>query len=182
MKIFLHKFSAMTLVEILVVLAIISILGGLLYPSVNRSRQVAKTIKCLSNLHQIGIAVQTYVTDNGQKMPSLQNRGFYTNAGSSLDNALLLPGDTNSAVFQCPSDYKKLYAVTGTSYFWNFTVNGQDVQGLFSIVGGTDPSLIPLVSDKEGFHPDVKDRVNVLYADGRVTKDLKFVTNLPPEP
>ena len=39
-----------------------------------------------------------------------------------------------------------------------------------------DSSHIPVISDKEGFHPYLKDKVNILYADGHATKDVKFFT------
>ena len=77
-----------------------------------------------------------------------------------------------------PGDQQGIFEATGTSYFWNFTVNGEDVSRLFSIVGGSDAALIPLISDKEGFHPDLRDRVNVLYADGHADKQLQFSASL----
>lgn len=160
-------------------MGVIGLLAALLYPSLRRSKQMGETVACLSNLRQIGIAVQTYVNDNDGKMPSLQNRASTTNLVAAMDT-VLLPGVTNSFMFRCPSDRSAIFEQTGTSYFWNFTVNGQDITKLFSIIGGTDPTSIPLVSDKEGFHPDVRDRVNILYADGRAAKELKFSTSLPP--
>jgi type II secretory pathway pseudopilin PulG len=160
------------------VVTIIAILAGLLTISIQRSRLAARTMACLSNLRQLSIALQTYVNDNEGRMPALQNRDSITNAIPSLDT-VLIPSEKKSRVFQCPSDRSSLFAETGTSYFWNFTVNGQDVMGLFSIVGGTNPARIPLISDKEGFHPELKDKVNVLYADGCVSKELKFSTSLP---
>jgi prepilin-type processing-associated H-X9-DG protein len=46
-------------------------------------------------------------------------------------------------------------------------------------VGGSVITHIPLISDKQGFHPDLKDRVNILYADGHVAKEIQFSTSLP---
>lgn len=60
--------AAFTLVELLVVLAIISILTALLLPSLRRARDSAKMLACASNLHQIGIAHQLYSNDNGDRM------------------------------------------------------------------------------------------------------------------
>jgi prepilin-type processing-associated H-X9-DG protein len=37
------------------------------------------------------------------------------------------------------------------------------------------------MSDKEGFHPYLDKKVNILYADGHATKDLKFSTEVPAE-
>lgn len=170
--------TAMTLVELLVVIGILAVLATLIFPSTRRSRHAAETAACLANLHQIGIALQVYAADHGGRLPTFYNRDSVTNTLPALDTALL-PRQSASGVFKCPSDRIRLFENTGTSYFWNFTVNGQDVDRLFSIVGGSDPTLVPVVSDKEGFHPDLRDRVNILYADGRASKELKFSTSLP---
>ena len=37
-------------------------------------------------------------------------------------------------------------------------------------------SRIPILGDKEGFHPYLQNKVNILYADGHATKDVKFFT------
>src|SRR5262245_14324182 len=55
---------AFTLVELLVVLALISILAALLLPALNRSKNSAQRIQCVNNLRQLGIAAQMYWDDN----------------------------------------------------------------------------------------------------------------------
>lgn len=170
--------KAFTLVELILVIVIIGVLSALLLPTLQRSRQMSRTTACLSHLHQIGIAMQTYLTENNGTMPSLQNRNSVTNQVSAMDT-VLLSNSGKSRIFKCPADRSRLFEDTGTSYFWNFTINGQDIDKLFSVAGGTDPTHIPLVSDKEGFHVELKDKVNTLYADGVVSKELKFSTSLP---
>ena len=56
---------AFSLVELLVAIAIIVVLAALLLPALAATRQRARKANCVSNLHQIGIALQTYLTEDG---------------------------------------------------------------------------------------------------------------------
>ena len=61
--------GAFTLVELLCVIAIISILAALLLPALNQSQSRVKRIECESQLHQLGIAFQTFSHDHNDQFP-----------------------------------------------------------------------------------------------------------------
>ena len=61
--------SGFSLVELLVVIGIIAVLIGLLLPALNRAREQSKRTQCLSNLHQLGIAIHGYASDYKGRIP-----------------------------------------------------------------------------------------------------------------
>lgn len=56
--------AGFTLVELLVVMAILGLLAGLLLPALARSKSSAQRIRCVANLHQLGLAGQMYWDDH----------------------------------------------------------------------------------------------------------------------
>jgi prepilin-type N-terminal cleavage/methylation domain-containing protein/prepilin-type processing-associated H-X9-DG protein len=79
---------AFTLIELLVTLAIIAILAALLLPALASGKAQGRRVACLSNLRQIGVAIECYAPDNdgnipyGPKAPPFSNpMDFYTSTG-----------------------------------------------------------------------------------------------------
>jgi len=75
--------AGFTLVELLVVIAVIAVLAAILLSVTGRVRQAASATKCVSNLRQIGIQFRTYANNNDGNLPSM----FYwdTNLIDALD-------------------------------------------------------------------------------------------------
>lgn len=168
--------AAFTLVELLVVIAIIAVLAALVYPAYQRVIQSGRATACTSNLRQLGAALALYLGENNNTMPTLKTaRPSVADDMPVIDNTLdkYVPA---KGVFACPADLQGFATRTGTSYIWNVTLNGQALASLNFLGLVQDHSHIPIMSDKEGFHPYLADKVNILYADGHATKDVKFFT------
>jgi prepilin-type N-terminal cleavage/methylation domain-containing protein len=98
-----NRRGAFTLVEMLVVIAIIAILAAMLLPALEKAKLHAKTIACVNNLKQLGICLVLYKDDN---------KGFFPCVEDDANNDVWVwpaqlrtysSGGTNTAIFMCPS-------------------------------------------------------------------------------
>ena len=62
---------AFTLVELLVVIAVITILAGMLLPVLSSARKMAQTSQCMNNQSQIHRSLMLYVEDNAGHLPAV---------------------------------------------------------------------------------------------------------------
>ena len=68
--------SGFTLIELLVVIAIISLLVSILLPSLQKAKQLAQRVACLSNLRNAGLGFLLYAEDFDGRLPGLYSRWF----------------------------------------------------------------------------------------------------------
>lgn len=167
---------AFTLIELLVVITIMALLASLILPALSRAKEAGRATRCLSNLHQMGIALQLYVQDNHNRLPYMNDRSLTTTNPYPPPDVVLSNYLGNLNVLRCPSDNKQLFETTGCSYFWNFWLNGEDADHLVAVGITFQPHQIPLFCDKEGFHKarGAAKAQNFLYADGHIKNLLEM--------
>ena len=96
--------TAFTLIELLVVVAIIAILASLLLPALAGAKVRARTVKCVSNLRQMGITKAMYTSDNNDRFP-FSGRAWPHMPFVDLLKLFHPYISTNSAAFYlCPAD------------------------------------------------------------------------------
>lgn len=125
-----HEF---TLIELLIVVAIIAILAGLLLPALNLAKEKARAIKCVNNLKQCNLAIISYGHDYKEISPLTYKLGTADNNWNWFTMMCILPyGDgpgkppyvgkylANPDAAYCPSstpanfnDYRKTLVLSG---------------------------------------------------------------------
>jgi prepilin-type N-terminal cleavage/methylation domain-containing protein len=88
-----------TLVELLIVIAIVGILIALLLPAIQAAREASRRIQCRNNLRQIGLAVANYHVAQ-RHLPTSGNNGAITRAGGKPTSADGVPFQQAGTLFQ----------------------------------------------------------------------------------
>jgi prepilin-type N-terminal cleavage/methylation domain-containing protein len=97
---------AFTLVELLVVVAVIGLLAALLLPVLGRARVAAGRATCINNLHQINLSLIMYANDHADSLRAATNDfQIYFTYREDINSYLSRNGSsTNDQLFGCPSD------------------------------------------------------------------------------
>lgn len=135
---------AFTLIEILVVVAIIGILAALLLPALTKTKAKAQSISCLSNLGQLQKGWLIYVHDNHDALPpnnSVKIGWIQTGVSNAwgdswvwgnartdtnfanIEHGMLFPEVNSAAVYQCPADKATVIGNPGLRRVRSFSAN-----------------------------------------------------------
>ncbi|MBI5687691.1 MAG: type II secretion system protein [Verrucomicrobia bacterium] len=175
-----------TLVELLVVMAIIGVMAGMVMPQIAKAMEKIRRTACSNNLRQIGLALHAYAQDSDGRYP------FTGSVGDSANKhfALLFPRwMNNETVFVCKSAATRGYRADGVSEGsstggarTDALKAGENCYAYAFGLGGPNTEDLPLACDqlaeaslsaqrwaKQGFGGNHSDEGgNVLYLDGHV--------------
>ena len=122
---------AFTLIELLTVIAIIGVLAAILIPVVGAMRKSAQSSRCVSNLRQIGVAIQLYANDNRGTLPgplwARHGVGYRSTSDGNLAQFLAptyLPSvDTGGGLFSCELFKCPAWAATDAIHYQSMLSN-----------------------------------------------------------
>jgi prepilin-type N-terminal cleavage/methylation domain-containing protein/prepilin-type processing-associated H-X9-DG protein len=166
-----------TLVELLVVIGIITLLLGILMPSLSKVRQISRRMVCKTQLHDIALAFRMYLDDSRNVMPPAEGTPYSVTDLTQtvylgrppivyyLGSYLNVPSDqlaqvVNKKVYckvlSCPADtyngtVQFFFKIETTSYAYNSRLGGRMLDKT-AFRSGSKPSDMEAMGDFDAFH------------------------------
>jgi len=133
-----------TLVELLVVIAVIGVLVGLLLPAVQAARAAARTTSCINNMRQIGLATHMFADSNHGRFP----QNVHAGTGKSWVYSLAPYVESVEAIRICPDDPKGRDLLKNGAKGTSYVINEYISTNLYDDVG-TNISVLNLHKMKQ---------------------------------
>ncbi|MCE5198628.1 MAG: prepilin-type N-terminal cleavage/methylation domain-containing protein [Armatimonadota bacterium] len=171
-----------TLIELLVVIAIIAILAAILFPVFAKAKNSANQTACLSNMHQLGLALLLYSENNSNSLPDARvTIGPFRSYSSAIQQAVDQWSNTtwfywlnkytkyasSNLLQKCPADYisaqekaayhndhNTFYDEYGTSYKFRYFIVNYPVQfqRTLKMNDFMFPSKVYFLHEQRNFH------------------------------
>ena len=147
-----------TLIDLLVVIAIISIIAAILFPVFAQAREKARQTACASNERQLGLVFLQYAQDSDETLPTRGGNGNYVGAGWA---GQVFPYVKNSGIYGCPDDATVATPpAVPVSYAYNAMISRTDnpAYGIAGAISGLmAPSKTVLLLEVSGVTTPVND-------------------------
>jgi prepilin-type N-terminal cleavage/methylation domain-containing protein/prepilin-type processing-associated H-X9-DG protein len=168
--------KAFTLIEILIVIAIIALLSAILFPVFSRARESARRASCQSNEKQIVLGLTQYAQDYDERLPC------YSVSASRSYHVLIEPYVKSYSIFRCPSAPKTQLASTH-QYYPTYGLCGIAGSGGNNMYSNTGTHLASIAEPARTFlMVETRDyRDNAYYNEGWALRYVQFSTVSKPE-
>jgi prepilin-type N-terminal cleavage/methylation domain-containing protein/prepilin-type processing-associated H-X9-DG protein len=168
--------SGFTLVELLVVLAVIGILAAILVPVLSGAKAKTQHVVCLNNLKQLTLAWLLYVDDHEDFLPPNDaggHEGSYPGSWvvgnaqtdvntTNIEQGVIFPYVSNAEIYRCPADKSTVTDHPGLRRYRSYSMNGYlarpgyDLQRYSEIrVPGTDSVFVFIDEDQESIEDGI---------------------------